>query len=97
MLDSLRSFARANIPEDFAFSVINYLREWEGNQMLRVSPSDESYGEYGMVDEDLDDFVLALAAQNGRQPPSDTAYWRQPVVSIGDVVAFVMSFPPTEG
>jgi hypothetical protein len=93
MLDSMRSFTQAKIPEDFAFSIITYLRGWEGNQILRVSPSDELYGKYGIVDEDLDDFVLAIAAQNGRQLPSDASYWQQPITTIQDVFEFVMSFP----
>jgi hypothetical protein len=49
---------------------------------------------YGMVDEDLDDTILEILAECGRQSPPDEELRRMtPLVTVRDLVLFVASSP----
>lgn len=93
MIDSLQMFDREGIPEELATTIIQYLRNWMGEQHFPVDPMDFLSAKYGIVDEDLDDFVLSIASDCGRNPPSDTSYWPTPITTVRDLAHFVMSFP----
>jgi hypothetical protein len=93
VIDSLLAFGRVAIPDEIAMVIIQYLRDWEGDQAAKVDPKDDLYGKYGIVDEDLDDFVIFVAEQIGRRLPEDTSYWPRPLETVEDLARFVLSFP----
>ena len=93
MKDSMQDFARSGIDEEMATRIIQYLRDWVDQQDLRVSPNAELYRRYGIVDEDLDEFVLFLADASGRTHPGDTSYWPNPIRTLQDLSKFVLTFP----
>lgn len=96
MIDSIRRLGRVGISEDLAVSIILYLRKWENRGDLQVNPDDHISHVYGIVEEDLDDFVLLVADEIGRKPPESTAYWLRPVVTVLDLAEFVSTFPPKD-
>ena len=93
MDSNVEQFILAGTPKELAESVVQYLRDWKNRPDLSVSPTDNIYRKYGIVDEDLDDFVLEVADSNGRRPPESTAYWQTPVETLQDLADFVMTFP----
>ena len=93
MIDSIRRLGRAGIPEELAILIIQYLRGWENKHDLQINPSDDISDVYGIVEEDLDDFVLSVADEFGRLPPKSTANWPNPIVTVRDLAEFVSSFP----
>lgn len=93
MNDSLLGFDRLSIPDGLAIPIIQYLRDFMGRQYLRVDPTDGLYDRYGIVDEDVDDFILSVAESYGRRPPKDTSYLEKEILTIEDVAKFVMTFP----
>lgn len=86
--------AYRDVPDALVESVERYLREWMKRENFPVHPDDDIYEVYGIVDEDLDDLVLAIADANGRTPPGSTAYWQTPVATVLDILKLVMTFPP---
>lgn len=93
MKEPIQEFTAIGISEVLAETVIRYLRNWKNQMDFPVSPTDDIYRVYGIVDEDLDDFVLAIANANELIPPENTAYWPTPVVTVLDLINFVMTFP----
>ena len=93
MIDSLESFRRAKVPDDLAMIVIQYLCNWMNRQHFLVDATDNLYKVYGIVEEDLDEFVLHVADEYGRRPPSAAPYWPKPVETVEDVAKYVLSFP----
>lgn len=59
-----------------------------------VTPNQNIYKVYGIVEEDFDDLVIALADENNLALPESTAYWEGPVETVDDLINFVMSFLP---
>jgi hypothetical protein len=89
--DFLQYFEERDLSADLALSVYVYVSDWMGRE-FPVRPSDNIAEIYGIVDEDLDDFVLAIAKTGNLVVPTDTSYWQNPVVTIEDLVRFVSSF-----
>jgi hypothetical protein len=57
-----------------------------------VKPTDNIAGVYGIVDEDLDDFVVQIAEVNHLELPENADYWHTPVATVEDLVRFVSTF-----
>lgn len=75
-----------------ALDVYNYLQDWMGRKDFPVKPTDRISSVYGIVDEDLDDFVMEVANANDLALPKDTSYWQTPVITVEDLIRFISSF-----
>lgn len=93
MIDSLRAFEYEGVPDEIAVSIVQFLRDWQGDQSLLVNPNDDVYQKYGIVDEDLDDFVIFVAERSNRKLPDDSNYWSRPIRTLQDLADFVSTFP----
>lgn len=92
--DNIQSFTAIGTPTVLAERVIRYLQNWKNRADFPVDPGDDIYHVYGIVDEDLDDFILAIAETNGFKLPESTAYWQNPIVTVEDAIRFILTFPP---
>ena len=84
-------FSNGEAISEIALSVYDYLSNWMSREDYPVRPSDKISLVYGIVDEDLDDFVIAVAQANRLVLPGDTSYWMNPVVTVDDLIRFISS------
>jgi hypothetical protein len=68
------------------------LRDWTGSKDLKVTPNDRLYEKYGIVDEDLDELVIDVARSHNLELPGSTDYWKEPVLTVADLINFVSTF-----
>lgn len=90
--DFLHDFLENEILTLIAANVYDYLQDWMSRKDFLVTPGDRIYNVYGIVDEDLDDLVIAVADANNLILPKDTSYWSTPVVTVEDLIRFIYSF-----
>lgn len=90
--DYIQYFEGKNLSKKLALDVHEYLSDWMSQPDFPVRPSDNLSNVYGIVDEDLEDFIQAITETNGLKLPENSDYWLTPVVTVEDLVSFVMTF-----
>jgi hypothetical protein len=88
----VRYFRDRGFKEPLVISVYQYLQKWMNRADFSVKPTDNIAGVYGIVDEDLDDFVVQIAEVNHLELPENADYWHTPVATVEDLVRFVSTF-----
>ena len=90
------SFTTEEAPPELLRAVYAKFQEWCSDAVAAfpVRAADDIGRTYGMVDEDLDDAVLAVVAELGRRlPPAEQLCKMQALVTIRDFVRFVEACP----
>lgn len=95
--DAFRSsFAEDEAPIEVLSAVYAEFQDWCSDSVAAfpVRAANHIGRTYGMVDEDLDDAVLAVVAELGRRfPPAEQLCKVQPVITVRDFVRFVAACP----
>lgn len=86
-------FVDKGISEPLVLSVYQYLQNWMSLSDFPVRPKDNIADVYGIVDEDLDDLIIEVAEINNFEIPANTNYWQEPVITVEDLILFIVSFP----
>jgi hypothetical protein len=88
-------FSGEDIPRDKLRLVYEYFQSWQFIKNFPVRPSDNLSKVYGIVDDDLDDALIELAARwRAKLPPTFDGL--PPVRTVADVVYLLHQLPRQE-
>jgi len=85
-------FSGESIPHENLRHVYNYFQHWQSAKNFPVHPNDALYNVYGIVDDDVDDAVMELAARWRAKLPA-TFDGLRPVRTVADIVHLLHQLP----